>query len=141
VGRLGQFAATVQEVEHPCRHRGWLRCLGLGGNDIPAQLFKCSCADRTAEESDPWEVTAKVGPIDLLLASPECTSHSVAKGKAPRCEKSRQTAFEVIRYAQAFRPRWLVVENVPQMLLWFRFQEWLDQIGSTPLNREVAREV
>src|SRR4051794_1949040 len=28
--------------------------------------------------------------VDLLLASPECTNHSVAKGNAPRCEESKR---------------------------------------------------
>src|SRR4030042_6704097 len=41
----------------------------------------------------------ELGKIDLILASPECTNHSPAKGAAPRCEKSRETAFHVIRFA------------------------------------------
>lgn len=81
-----------------------------------------------AQDIDPEDVAAKAGRVDLLLASPECTSHSVAKGKAPRCEISRGTAFQVIRYARALQPRWIVVENVPQMNRWPRFQEWLDGI-------------
>ncbi len=60
-------------------------------------------------------VHEEIGKIDLLLASPECTSHSVAKGNKARCETSRATAFEVIRFAKALRPRWLVVENVMQI--------------------------
>jgi DNA (cytosine-5)-methyltransferase 1 len=78
-----------------------------------------------AEDIDPEDVAARVGRVDLLLASPECTSHSVAKGSAPRCEISRETAFQVIRYARAFKPRWIVVENVPRMTLWARFQDWM----------------
>jgi DNA (cytosine-5)-methyltransferase 1 len=61
------------------------------------------------------KVKRDLGPIDLLLASPECTHHSVAKGNAPRSEASRQLAFEVIRFAKALGPRWVVVENVIQM--------------------------
>src|SRR5688500_14182896 len=57
----------------------------------------------------------KVGKIDLLLASPECTNHTVAKGNAKRCEASRETALQVIRFAREFAPRWVVVENVTQM--------------------------
>jgi DNA (cytosine-5)-methyltransferase 1 len=78
-----------------------------------------------AENIDLKDVAAKVGRVDLLLASPECTNHSVAKGNAPRCEASRETAFQVLRYAGALQPRWIVVENVPQMTFWPRFQVWL----------------
>lgn len=80
----------------------------------------------------PHRVAEEAGKIDLLLASPECTSHSVAKGNKPRCEKSRGTAFEVIRFAKVLKPRWIVVENVMQMQHWHRFDEWrrkLEGIG------------
>jgi DNA (cytosine-5)-methyltransferase 1 len=72
----------------------------------------------------PQRVREEVGQIDLLLASPECTSHSVAKGNKPACEISRATAFQVIRFAKVLQPRWIVVENVLQMQHWARFDEW-----------------
>ena len=72
----------------------------------------------------PHRVADEVGEIDLMLASPECTSHSVAKGNKPRCDKSRDTAFEIIRFAKVLKPRWIVVENVMQMQRWRRFEEW-----------------
>jgi DNA (cytosine-5)-methyltransferase 1 len=77
-----------------------------------------------AEVPDPFDIKSRVGPIDLLLASPECTSHSVAKGNAPRCESSRATAFQVIRFAKVFEPRWIVIENVTRMRTWARYEEW-----------------
>lgn len=73
-------------------------------------------------------ILKEVGEIDLLLASPECTSHSVAKGNKPQREESQATAFEVIRYAKTLRPRWIVVENVLQMRRWSRFDEWYDKL-------------
>ena len=81
-----------------------------------------------ASSLEPTRVIEDVGEIDLLLASPEGTSHSVAKGHRPRCEKSRATAFEVIRFAKVLRPRWIVVENVIQMRKWRRFDEWHDKL-------------
>lgn len=80
----------------------------------------------------PQRVLDEAGDVDLLLASPECTAHSVAKGKKPGCEKSRGTAFEVIRFAKVLQPRWIVVENVIQMQQWARFEEWkskLERLG------------
>jgi DNA (cytosine-5)-methyltransferase 1 len=71
---------------------------------------------------------SRVGPVDLLLASPECTDHTCAKGNSERSEKSRRTAFEVVRFASAFKPRWIVVENVIHMRGWRRYDEWLAQL-------------
>jgi DNA (cytosine-5)-methyltransferase 1 len=80
------------------------------------------------EEIDPVAVQKVTGRIDLLLASPECTNHSVAKGNAPRCERSRRTAFQVIRFARALKPRWIVVENVTSMRLWDAYEEWWQEL-------------
>ncbi len=66
---------------------------------------------------------AAVGPIDVLLASPECRNHTCAKGAAPRDESSRATAMQVVDYARALRPRWLVLENVIYMRPWSRYEE------------------
>jgi DNA (cytosine-5)-methyltransferase 1 len=60
--------------------------------------------------------------VDLLLASPECTNHSPAKGSAPRCEDSKNTANYVLNYARALTPRWLVIENVIQMRNWLGYE-------------------
>ena len=72
----------------------------------------------------PQQIINDIGDIDLLLASPECTSHSPAKGNRDPCEESRATAFEVTRFARVMKPRWIVVENVIQMRRWDRFEEW-----------------
>lgn len=40
-------------------------------------------------ELDPRKVRREVGPIDLLLASPECTHHSVAMGIDTAAVKTR----------------------------------------------------
>ncbi len=76
----------------------------------------------------PQRVRDDVGPIDLLLASPECTHHSVAKGAAPRSEASKQLAFQVVRFAEALQPRWIIVENVIQMRSWSDFPRWMNEL-------------
>lgn len=84
------------------------------------------------EELDVDELAKKYGEIDLILASPECTNHSPAKGNKPRCEKSKDTAFQVVRFAAAFKPRWLVIENVVNMRKWTRYAEFksaLEKLG------------
>lgn len=78
-----------------------------------------------AEDLDPQVLQASLpDPIDLLIASPECTSHTCARGNGVRSEPSRMTAFEVVRYAKALAPRWIVVENVVHMRSWSRYAEW-----------------
>jgi DNA (cytosine-5)-methyltransferase 1 len=82
------------------------------------------------ENIDTGRLKRQVGPIDLLLASPECTNHTCAKGSAPRNEKSRATAMLVVEYARVFRPRWLVLENVIHMRPWARYEELKDQLSA-----------
>lgn len=86
------------------------------------------------ETLDPRDVKREIGPIDLLLASPECTSHTCAKGSAQRSEPSRRTAFQVVRFAEVLMPRWLVVENVIHMRSWHRFDEWIEALQDLGYN-------
>jgi len=79
-------------------------------------------------ELSPQQLKSQIGDIDLILASPECTNHSKAKGAVERSEESRETAFEVIRFAEAFRPKWMVLENVIEMQSWDRHAELLDKL-------------
>jgi DNA (cytosine-5)-methyltransferase 1 len=66
----------------------------------------------------PQGLRRKIGDIDLIIASPECTNHTCAKGGAERSEESRLTAFEVVRFAAEFMPEWIVLENVVHMQSW-----------------------
>lgn len=82
---------------------------------------------RRLEHLSPKLVAAQVGPIDLMLASPECTNHTHAKGNrrvGEEQEKSRKTANQVVRFAKALKPRWLVVENVVAMRKWGAYEAW-----------------
>ncbi|MCX6827713.1 MAG: DNA cytosine methyltransferase [candidate division Zixibacteria bacterium] len=79
---------------------------------------------------DPHDLKEELGKIDLILASPECTNHSPAKGNSPRCEISRETSFHVIRFAEALHPRWIVIENVVSMRKWARYHEFLERLKS-----------
>ncbi len=80
------------------------------------------------EDIEPEALVDELGKIDLILASPECTNHSVAKGNKPRCEESRKTALQVLRFAKVFKPRWIVVENVSSMRNWSRYKEFISDI-------------
>ncbi|AUB84509.1 DNA cytosine methyltransferase [Candidatus Thiodictyon syntrophicum] len=74
------------------------------------------------EDLDPIAVAKKYQP-NLLMASPECTSHSVARGGKPGCESSRRTALHILPWIRALEPRWVIIENVSRMRLWKRHPE------------------
>ena len=57
--------------------------------NLPGTKVYC----RDLNDLSPRTVARELGPIELLLASPECTHHSVAKGNKPRCEDSKQLAW------------------------------------------------
>jgi DNA (cytosine-5)-methyltransferase 1 len=82
------------------------------------------------EDVSPTQVRREVGKVDLIIASPECTSHTCAKGSASRSEQSKQTAFQVCRFARVLQPRWIVVENVVQMRGWSKYRRWLNRLES-----------
>lgn len=72
----------------------------------------------TLGESSCSSLLGDIGPIDMILASPECTNHTCAKGSRPRDEDSKRTANYVINFARKIRARWIVLENVVQMRNW-----------------------
>lgn len=78
---------------------------------------------------------------DVLLASPECTNHSQARGisrKAqdatlfdtpdPAAERSRATMWDVGRFAEQMRYDAMVVENVVEATKWSGWAHWLGWI-------------
>lgn len=89
---------------------------------------------KALEDTNPRKLHHSIGDIDLLLASPECTNHTCAKGSAPRSEQSRATAMQALRFAKEFRPRWLILENVVHMRPWSRYDELKDSLGDIGYN-------
>ncbi len=69
-----------------------------------------------------------IGDIDLLLASPECTNHTCARGSRPLDDDSRKTANHVVGFARDLKPRWLVIENVIQMRSWAGYPPFLKNL-------------
>lgn len=65
---------------------------------------------------------------DVLLTSPECTAHSIAKGAKKGSEKSRETALGILPWLESMEPRWLIVENVNRMKKWDRHNDLVQTI-------------
>ncbi|WP_410221912.1 DNA cytosine methyltransferase [Pedobacter sp.] len=78
---------------------------------------------------------------DILITSPECTNHSLAKGKKivkaqmdlfnsgkidAAAERSRATMWDVCRFAEYHQYNAIIVENVVDARKWIMFDAWLN---------------
>ncbi|MDR6218249.1 DNA cytosine methyltransferase [Deinococcus soli (ex Cha et al. 2016)] len=66
-------------------------------------------------EVDPLEATGGRS-VDLLHASPDCTTYSSAKGAAPVRRKLRSLPWVALRWLGTVRPRFMVMENVSEIM-------------------------
>jgi DNA (cytosine-5)-methyltransferase 1 len=75
------------------------------------------------------ELFDDIGRIDLLIASPECTHHSVARGRRPRCLESQASSTYILRFVEALAPQHIVIENVEAMSRWEGYTELFRTLG------------
>jgi DNA (cytosine-5)-methyltransferase 1 len=146
---MQEAGSTIRALDLFCGAGGSSCGARMAGVEIVGGIYAWETAIATFRLNFPgaktWQrqldqVTARsiareAGPVDLLLASPECTNHTFAKGNrrhGAQQETSRSTAFHVIRFAKALFPRWIVVENVVSMRRWQRYSHWktsLERLG------------
>lgn len=75
---------------------------------------------------------------NILIASPECTNHSQARGVSrkrqdaslwdapdPMAERSRATMWDVVRFAEQMDYDAIIVENVVEAVKWVLWPAWL----------------
>jgi len=108
--------------------------LAVDAWDLATQTYKANFPGATVvqkkiEDIDPFQYKQKFRP-DVLLTSPECTAHSIARGAKPGSEKSRETAISIFPWIDAFNPRWVIVENVNRMKQWERHEELIVTLES-----------
>jgi len=73
------------------------------------------CADLSSV--DPSKVIPS-GKLDLLIASPECTHHSIARGGKPCSDQSRASAWHVLHWVERLRVDGVLIENVREFEGW-----------------------
>lgn len=56
--------------------------------------------------------------VNLLIAAPECTDHSVAKGGRPVKDQKRASAWHILRWVELLYIDDLLIENVPEFVKW-----------------------
>ena len=96
-------------------------------------------AIETHERNHPWatHMNAKVeelhppnvvepGRVDLLIAAPECTHFSTARGGKPVTEQQRASPMHVLDWVHKLQPTSLLLENVPE------FKSWGPIVDGTP---------
>jgi len=100
------------------------------------------------KETDPRYIATS----DILWASPECTNHSVAKGRKritnqpdffgetlpdEAADRSRATMWDVPRFAEVHRYRAVITENVVDAAKWVMFEAWLHAMKSLGYEHKI----
>lgn len=94
---------------------------------------------------------------DILWGSPECTNHSVAKGRKritamdleadlfgdkplpdEAADRSRATMWDIPRFAEHHRYRYVVTENVVDAARWVMFPAWLQAMTLLGYHHEIV---
>lgn len=104
------------------------------------------CADISASDPRRYQST------DILITSPECTNHSLAKGKKrnyqqtntlfgnltvdPSAERSRATMWDVPRFAEIHNYNLIIVENVVEARQWIMWEAWLHAMSNLGYNHK-----
>jgi DNA (cytosine-5)-methyltransferase 1 len=83
---------------------------------------------RLSDSSGPEIFPRPLGKIDLIIASPECTHHSIARGAKPRDAESQRSGLYVMRFIEKLKPRWVVLENVTPMGGWSGFKNLIARL-------------
>lgn len=58
------------------------------------------------------------GYLDLLMASPTCTHHSVARGGKPTSDQQRSDPWHIVTWLTELRVKRLIIENVWEFIGW-----------------------
>lgn len=126
------IGATAAGVELKLALNHWQLAIETHNTNFPQAAHDCT--DISACDPRRYPTT------DILITSPECTNHSLAKGKRrptaqaglfgadipdPAEERSRATMWDVPRFAEYHRYNAIVVENVVDARQWVTWEAWL----------------
>ncbi|GBR54984.1 DNA cytosine methyltransferase [Gluconobacter sphaericus] len=102
--------------------------------DVAAETYKdnfpqAEVITARLDDNSDTSLFSRVDTVDLLIASPECTHHSIARGAKPRCETSRRSGWYVMPFVRKYEPRWIVLENVSGMRRWDGYKELINELS------------
>lgn len=102
----------------------WPIAVETHGVNHPNVVHLCESVDRVdprqAEFVDPnsGRVFKSKGRLDVLLAGPECTHFSTARGGRTMNPQSRASAWSILKWAQELYIDTILIENVPEFRTW-----------------------
>ncbi|MGO4984782.1 DNA cytosine methyltransferase [Collinsella sp. Sow4_E3] len=138
-------AVSTGAVEVTLASNHWTKAIEVHAANHPRTDH--ACVDLQAIRPSYFPTT------DLLWASPECTNHSVAKGRraadqtpdlfgdtlpADAAERSRATMFTVPDFAEHHRYRAIIVENVVDVRRWVRWPAWVMDMRNLGYEMEIV---
>lgn len=127
------------EVKLALNH--WKLAIETHNTNFPNTLHDCT----DVSACDPRRYPS----TDILITSPECTNHSLAKGvkiakkqmdlfnsgeQDPAAERSRATMWDVCRFAEYHSYNCIIVENVVDARKWVMFDAWLQAMHALGYN-------
>lgn len=130
VRSLSQRSSGGIEIKLALNH--WKLAIETHNTNFPDTIHDCT--DISAADPRRYPST------DILITSPECTNHSLAKGKKvvkkqmdlfmagkadAAAERSRATMWDVPRFAEYHEYNAIIVENVVDARKWVMFDAWL----------------
>ncbi len=145
-GGSSSGAVEVPGVEIRLAMNHWDRAIETHNSNFPDTLH--ALAD--VSQSDP----RRYPTTDILITSPECTNHSLAKGRKrkniaqldlwgndqidPSEERSRATMWDVPRFAEHHNYRAVIVENVVDARYWVMWDAWIHAMALLGYEHEVV---
>lgn len=139
------IGATMAGVEVRLAMNHWKLAIETHNTNFPN--VDHDCTDISAVNPRRYPST------DILITSPECTNHSLAKGKPrryyekdlfgnvlidPSEERSRATMWDVPRFAEYHDYNIIVVENVVDAAKWRLWDAWLNAMHALGYEHEVV---
>ena len=122
-------AQSVPGVRLKVAANHWAKAIEVHQSNFPDAIH--DCADISQVDFRRYPRT------DMLIATPECTNHSQAKGVSrskqaitlydmpdPSAVRSRATMWDVHRFIEVHRPLAVIVENVVDALGWLYWNSW-----------------
>jgi DNA (cytosine-5)-methyltransferase 1 len=91
----------------------WQTAVDTHSANYPHVKHLCESVERV----DPV-VAVPGGRLHLLLAGPECTHFSTARGGRPVNPQSRASAWHILKWAQELYIDTILIENVPEFRTW-----------------------
>jgi DNA (cytosine-5)-methyltransferase 1 len=125
-GGGSSWGATDAGVEMVGAVDGWETATATYKDNFPTAVANV-VTKRLDDQSGPSMFT-NLGKIDLILASPECTNHSIARGAKEVCTDSQRSGWFIMNFVEELDPRWVVIENVLGMRKWDGFSGLIDEL-------------